>query len=171
MRQRKNITNMLAKRSQLWLDVSCGDTTPPGYVGMNHTSGNKVDVVHDYRKTPWPFPGETFTRLVMSRVVERIPPEILFRVMDEGWRVLRPSGLLLIASPYAGSWAERADPFVVKAWNEGTPSCFDPEYPLYYFYKPKPWRIESTSWTADGNLEVALRKRMDANVEPVCEKK
>jgi predicted SAM-dependent methyltransferase len=156
---RPSLAKLLAQRTHVWLDVACGESRPDGYLGMNPTPGDKVDVVHDYRATPWPFPAETFTRLVMSKVVERLLPETLFKVMDEAWRVLKPNGLLMVSTPYAGSWGSQADPYVLHAWNEGTPSCFDPAYPFYNIYKPKPWRIEQNVWHADGNLEIAFRKR------------
>jgi hypothetical protein len=153
------LTKLLGKRSHVWLDVACGGIRDADYLGMNPTAGPVVDVVHNYRKTPWPFPKETFSRLVMRGVVERLPVHLVIPVLDEAWRVATERGVLLITTPYAGSWATHADPLIVHAWNEGTPSAFDPDYPLYQLYKPKPWKIDQTVWHADGNLEIALRKR------------
>jgi hypothetical protein len=155
----KLLKSLLENRKHVWLDVCCGESRPPEYLGMNPTPGDMVDIVHDYRVTPWPFPKETFTRLVMAKIVERLEPDKLIPVMNEAWRVLKPNGLLMVSTPYAGSWGSHADPFVIHAWNEGTPSCFDPEYPFFQMYKPQPWKIEHNVWHADGNLEVAFRKR------------
>jgi intein/homing endonuclease len=43
--------------------------------------------------------------------------------------------------------------------SEATWSYFDPAFPLYGIYQPKPWKIETLNWATEGNMEVVLRKR------------
>lgn len=145
--------------AQRWLDVACGSNKQQGCCGMDKRKLDGVDVVHDLEEVPWPFEDETFTRIIASHIVEHLKPWLLVEIMDEAWRILRPEGVLLIATPYAGSYGFHQDPTHVHGWNEATPTYFDPEKPLYAIYMPKPWKIVQNVWRADGNLEVALEKR------------
>ena len=149
----------LVEKQQLWLDVGCGDAKSEGYVGMDCRKVEGVDVVHDAEVLPWPFDGETFTRILLSHVMEHLKPWLVVDIMDEMWRVMKVEGVLMLAMPYPGSHGHWQDPTHIKPWNETTPRYFDPDCELYAIYKPKPWKIEGNVWRADGNIEIALRKR------------
>jgi len=149
----------LKKKSQLWLDVGAGDNPQPGCVAMDKRKRPGIDVVHDAEKTPWPFESDTFDRIIMSHIMEHLDPKRVNFIMDEMWRILKPHGCLMIAMPYAGSFGFYQDPTHIKAWNEATPTYYDPDYPLYNIYKLKPWKIKANVWHMDGNLEVAFEPR------------
>ena len=140
------------------LDVGCGDSKTPGAVGMDRRARLGVDIVHDCEVLPWPFKDETFDRIILSHLVEHLKPWLMVDIMDELWRVMKPKGQLLIATPYAGSFGFYQDPTHIKAWNEATPTYFDSAYPLYEVYKPRPWRLEQNIWRDMGNLEILMVK-------------
>jgi SAM-dependent methyltransferase len=150
----------LKEHSQLWLDVGCGEAKQQNCVGMDRRALPGVDYVHDLEVVPWPFEAGTFSRIVMSHVMEHIKPWLVIDVMNEMWRVMKVDGVLLMAMPYPGSHGHWQDPTHIKPWNETTPRYFDPDCPeLYEIYKPSPWKIEGCAWRSDGNIEIVLRKR------------
>jgi len=147
------------KKRQLWLDVGCGDNKQPHCIGMDKRKVDGVDVVHDCEIIPWPFASNTFDRIIMSHLVEHLKPWLILDIFDEMWRIMKPDGELMIATPYAGSFGFWQDPTHIKPWNEATPTYFDPDYPLYQIYKPKPWKIRINSWHSNGNMEIVLSAR------------
>lgn len=91
------------------------------------------------------------------------PGPIFIRLMDEIWRILKPGGQFMIALPYAGSPGYWQDPSHVNGCNEATWAYFDPLEAgghLYKIYKPKPWKIQSSTWQLTGNAEIVLQKRI-----------
>ena len=66
----------------------------------------------------------------------------------------------MIATPYPGSRGYWQDPTHCNGWNEATWQYFDPRYPLYGIYQPKPWKIRKgfPVWQQQGNLEVVMEK-------------
>lgn len=94
------------------------------------------------------------------------PSTIFMRFMDEMWRLLKPDGQFMILCPYGGSLGYWQDPTHVNGINEVTFSYFDPLEPnsqgmLYRTYRPKPWKIEYSTWAQSGNIEVCLQKRRE----------
>ncbi len=160
-----NLEALKKKHGQLYLDIGAGDNPHPGAVAMDKRARENIDVVHEIEDTPWPFPPDSFDKIIASHVIEHLKPWCMVDVMDEAWRVMKVDGEFLIAMPYAGSFGFYQDPTHTKAWNEATPAYFDPEYKgghLYQVYKPKPWRVLINTWHADGNMEVVLKKRAEA---------
>lgn len=89
---------------------------------------------------------------------------IFIRLMDEIWRILKPGGQFIAAFPYAGSSGFFQDPTHINNINEATLAYFDPLEAggyLYKIYKPKPWKILSSSWSMVGNMEIVLEKRKE----------
>lgn len=142
----------------IWLDVGCGDHKHEGTIGMDRREVQGVDIVHDLESIPYPLPDECCRRILASHIVEHLNPAKMVSIMDEWWRLMKPYGQLIIAMPYAGSPRFHQDPTHIHAWNETTPSYFDPAHPLYDVYKPKPWHIDQCAWHSIGDLEVILSK-------------
>lgn len=157
----RRVSELLATRSQtsLSLDVGCGDWKQEGCIGMDMRDREGVDVVHDAEVLPWPFQDDTFTKVILSHVMEHLNPKLHVLIMDEIWRVTKPGGVVMLAMPYPGSMGHWQDPTHIKPWNEATPTYFDPEHSLYTVYRPKPWKIEANVWRQDGNIEIVMRKR------------
>jgi SAM-dependent methyltransferase len=105
------------------LDIGCG-THKRGTVGMDAFPAPCVDVVHDLRQVPWPFEDASFDRVEAHQVLEHIPregaehDEVLFRVMAEAHRVLKPGGSFGIDVPHEESPHAMGNPFHHRTFNE-----------------------------------------------------
>lgn len=150
----------LWSRKGIRLDVGCGEGKQPGFVGMDIRQLPGVDIVHNIEVFPWPLGSESCVLIVASHVVEHIKPWFSISFMDECWRLLEENGELAISTPYPGSRGFWQDPTHCNGWNEATWQYFDPAYPLYGIYKPKPWKIRKgfPCYQVQGNLEVLLTK-------------
>lgn len=160
----KGYDTLLKEKGGIRLDIGCGSSKQPGFVGIDKMALPGVDIVHDLEKTPWPLPDNCVIQALASHVLEHIDPAqgTFLRVMDEIWRVLKPGSRFMFAVPYAGSPGYWQDPTHCNGITERTLWYFDPLAKggaLYGFYKPKPWNIITNAWTIDGNLEAVLEKR------------
>jgi SAM-dependent methyltransferase len=109
----------------LRLDLGCGYSKPPGYIGLDNLVGegaqikneaNAPDILMDLNREPLPFPDESCEEVRSSHFLEH---SILDHVIDESHRVLRPGGSFRFAVPYANS-AEGMFPghtiFLTEKW-------------------------------------------------------
>lgn len=142
------------------LDIACGGNKQEGFFGIDIRPLPGVDLVHDLEKFPWPLESNRFIIAVASHYIEHIKPWLSIEFMGEVWRVLQVGGTFCAATPYPGSRGFWQDPTHCNGWSEVTFQYFDPEYPLYQIYKPKPWKIKKgfPVWQPNGNLEVILEK-------------
>lgn len=142
------------------LDIGCGANKNPGFTGMDKRKLKGVDIVHDIEKFPWPLANESCLQVVGSHIVEHIKPWLMIDFMNEIWRVMKPKGRLALAMPYGVSFGFVQDPTHCNPCNEATWQYFDPGFPLYNIYQPKPWKILKgfPVWSANGNLEVLMEK-------------
>lgn len=145
------------------LDIGSGPNAQPGWVGMDIRPLPGVLIVHDFEQFPWPLPDACVIRAVASHVVEHVHPARFGFVhwMNEAWRVMKPNGQLAIVTPHGRSDGYLQDPTHCNPCNEATWAYFDSKHPsqLWTIYRPRPWKIESLSWSPAGNIEVLLRKR------------
>lgn len=157
-----NIEQLLQQNSGIRLDIGCGASKQPNFVGIDIRPLPGVDIVHDLEDVPWPLPDECVLVAVCSHVVEHINPHKFGFVnfMNELWRVMKPDGEIAIACPHGSSQGFLQDPTHVNPINETTFAYFDPTHPsgLYRFYTPKPWKIKYISWNPTANIEVVLVK-------------
>lgn len=157
----KEIRDLIKKKTKATkprFDVGCGGAKQPGFIGMDKRNCLGVDIVWDVEVVPYPIPQESFSVILASHLVEHLKPWLMIDIMNEWWRLLEVSGQLWLAMPYPGSFGFWQDPTHIKSWNEATPFYFDPKQFLYSIYKPKPWKIISNSWNANGNIEIVLEK-------------
>lgn len=105
---------------------------------------------------------------IAEYIGEPDPGPIFMRFMDEVWRIMKPGGQFMFTVPYAGSAGFWQDPTHCNGINQNTMIYFDPDYQrpgyennLYRIYHPKPWKILQNMWNSNGNLEVALEKRVE----------
>lgn len=153
---------MAKKKAKLnqgyFLDVGCGNNCQKGFVGMDKRPLENVQIIHDAEVFPWPLDSESCEVIVCSHLIEHIKPWIQIDFMNECWRLLKPGGVLMIATPYATSFGYMQDPTHCSPWNEATPEYFASNRFLYSIYQPKPWKIDRLSYDKHFNLEVAFRK-------------
>lgn len=150
-------------KSGIRLDIGCGDNRQPNFVGMDKRRLKGVDIVWDVQKVPYPIPAGSCFQVLMSHLWEHIEPKNRMKVMDEIWRIIKPGGQLLLAAPYATSIGAFQDPTHYPCPNEATFTYFDPQYPLYGIYKPKPWKLVRNNYQLNGNVEIILEPRKDNN--------
>lgn len=157
----------LEEMKSIRLDVGCGENKQEGFVGMDARLLKGVDIVHNVEEFPWPLPDNCCSLIVCSHLVEHIKPEFSIAFMDECWRVLKAKGDLAVSTPYPGSRGYWQDPTHCNGWNEATWQYFDPTYPLWTIYKPKPWKIREgfPVWQVQGNMEIVLSKRSEEDTE------
>ena len=150
----------IKKWSGIRLDIGAGENVQKGFVGMDKRKLDGIDIVHDLEKFPFPLEDESCLTIVGSHIVEHIKPWLFMDFMNELWRIMKPEGQLMLALPYAGSFGYWQDPTHCNGCNEATFQYFDPKYPLYGIYKPKPWKLEKgfPMWQNNGNLEVLMEK-------------
>lgn len=158
------------------LDVGCGGNKQLGFVGMDKRQvkgadgKDIVDIVHDIEVFPWPIDDETVLDIMCSHIIEHIKPWLMIDLMNEMWRVMKPAGQLIVSMPYGVSFGYVQDPTHCNACNEATWQYYDPRFPLYGIYRPKPWLISMgfPQWRINGNLEVLMRKLTEADGERVA---
>ncbi len=151
---------LIKKNQSIRLDIGCGENKQKGFIGLDARQLKGVDIVHDLETFPYPLPNGCCTMIVGSHIIEHIKPWHSISLMNELWRISKVGGQLALSTPYPGSRGFWQDPTHCNGWNEATFQYFDPRYPLYTIYKPKPWHIENgfPCWQANGNLEVLLEK-------------
>lgn len=162
----KGIEDLIKREQGIRLDIGCGASKKPTWVGIDMLALPGVDIVHDLESTPWPLPDNCVLMATASHVLEHINPVkgIFIDVMNEIWRVLKPGAQFAFVVPYAGSHGYYQDPTHCNAINETTMLYFAPitqegqMSPLYQFYRPKPWKIEFQAIDRNGVLECVLSK-------------
>ena len=164
----------LSAKTGILLDLGCGGNKQgPQWVGMDKRKLPGVDIVHDIEKLPYPFEDESVLTCITSHVLEHMKPWLMLDIFNEVWRIMQVGGQWIIGVPYGVSHGFVQDPTHVKPFNESTFYYFDP-YPkdlgwydgatgsfniLYDIYKPKPWKILTSYWSMNGNMDVVLEKR------------
>lgn len=122
------------------LDIACGSAKANGWVGIDIAPIQGVDIVHDLLAFPWPIPDNSVREARCFHFVEHIPAlcwccrnqqDPLFAFMDELYRIMVPSGTVLIESPHSSSIRAWQDPTHRRGINEDT-----------FAYADKSWREE-----------------------------
>lgn len=115
------------------LNLGCGEkgfkSNPDGdaWVNLDVKPFGGVDVVHDIRQCPWPFPDQTFDHVLADNILEHMAPgEEFVGVINELNRVLKVGGTAMIIVPHCHSQGAVQDPthkmlFVPRSvmyWNQ-----------------------------------------------------
>jgi len=155
-----NLEKLLKNKQGIQLDIGCGETKRANFIRLDKRKLPGVDIVHDLEKFPYPLPNNCCLTIIGSHIIEHIKPSLTIQLFDELWRIMKFDGRLALSTPYAGSRGYWQDPTHINGFNEATFQYFDPSYPLYSIYKPKPWRIIKgyPMWHVAGNLEVVMEK-------------
>lgn len=70
----KEIEQLIKDNQGIRLDVGCGESKSPGFVGLDILPLPGVDIVWDIERTPWPLPDECAISAVASHVLEHLNP-------------------------------------------------------------------------------------------------
>ena len=114
----------------LKLDLACGQSRREGFVGVDRTAMDGVDVVHDLDVRPWPWPDAMIEEVHCSHYIEHTSDLILF--MEEMGRILIPGGKATLIAPYYTSMRAWQDPTHRRAICEAT-----------FLYFNKGWRHQN----------------------------
>lgn len=118
------------------LNLGCGRNPWDGWVNLDRKPGAGVDLVATVGVDPIPLPTSSMSLVLANQVLEHIPD--IISAMREIHRVLEPNGVLVAATPYAGSNGAWEDPTHVRAFTEHSWGFFDrrmytiPDQPGYY---------------------------------------
>ncbi|MGW8301317.1 MAG: class I SAM-dependent methyltransferase [Desulfobacterales bacterium] len=150
----------LSSKRGILLDIGAGETRRRGFVTLDKRRLAGIDIVHDLEKFPYPIDDNICLTIVASHVVEHIKPWLMIDFFNELWRIAKLDGQLAISMPYGYSDGFLQDPTHCNMCNYATWQYFDPRFPLYNVYKPRPWQIERgfPQWQESGNMEVLLTK-------------
>jgi SAM-dependent methyltransferase len=66
-------------------------------IALGATRG--VDLTQCALSSPLPFADEHFRTVFMNQVIEHLEPPVAHNSLNEAWRVLRPGGMIYVASP------------------------------------------------------------------------
>lgn len=124
------------------LEIGCGRSKTPGFVGMDRFAFAEVDIVHELETFPWPLPNSrepipdsSVSEIRASHVLEHVRD--LTGVMEEACRILEPGGLFTIVVPYYKHEGAFADPTHVRFFTERTFHYFTEGEPLNYYSKAR----------------------------------
>ena len=161
--QTKATYEVLKEKGGILLDVGSGTTRRKGFVHMDIRPLDGIDIVWDFEKFPWPLPDESCITVTANHVVEHIKPWVFIDWMNEIWRITKADGQLAISMPYGVGPRFLQDPTHCNACNETTWQYFDPRFPLWQVYEPKPWHIDPAFpiYRVHGDMEVVMTKAND----------
>lgn len=143
----------------IMLDIGCGKNKEQNFVGMDKRPLEGVDIVHDLEVFPYPLKDESCLTIAAKHIIEHIKPWTMVDFMNELWRILKPGGRLAIVLPYGVNQFFIQDPTHCNPCNQATWQYYDPAYPLYQVYEPKPWKLVHNSFQVTGMMEVIMEKR------------
>jgi len=153
------------KAKGILLDIGCGEIQRPNFIRLDKRKLPGIDIVHNLEVIPYPLPDNCCLTIVASHILEHIKPWLFHDVMNELWRITKVDGNLAVSAPYAGSPGYNQDVTHCARIIEATFMYFDPKYPLYTGYRPKPWKIRKgfPVWQVTGNIECVMEKMKDGD--------
>lgn len=115
------------------LNLGCGTDIRSGWVNLDKTKLEGVDVVHDIEKLPLPFEGGCFDEILCSDVLEHVEYIPLLKDLH---RVLKPGGVLTVKVPHFTSADNYVDPTHRKMFSFRTFEYFieDAAYHRSYYF-------------------------------------
>ena len=93
------------------LHLECGKNILDGWINLNSTDREGVDVVYDIRtakKDPMPFKDNSIDEIFGRHVLERVPD--LLPLMEELHRIAKPNAKAVFHMPYGSSDNAWEDP-------------------------------------------------------------
>jgi hypothetical protein len=103
--------------AELKLNLGAGEHHIEGYIGVDlypptdPAPGDAKYVVHDLRKTPWPWKDNSVDDIVVNYVIGFFDGVERIAFIEECWRVLKDGAQVTIKSPHWMSMRSVSDPF------------------------------------------------------------
>ena len=98
------------------LDLGCGTAKVPGAIGVDRFPLEGVDVVHDLREFPYPFPDNEVDVVYLNDVIEHLPDTI--GTMEEVYRICKSRAKVFIRVLNWNSPLMWSDPTHVRAFTD-----------------------------------------------------
>lgn len=140
---RKQIRALVASHKPIKLDLGCGRSKLPGFLGIDARKAPGVDVAWNLESFPWPLPDNCAEFVRMSHFWEHVKPWLTLSFMEEMHRVCRDGARVLIISPYGAEFRFVQDPTHCNPSNELTFLYWDSAHPLWSIYEPSVFHLES----------------------------
>lgn len=152
----------LAPGTPLRIDLGCGTSKKPGFLGCDRRQFPGVDVVMEMTKR-WPWRDSTVDEAYMSHVLEHFTGPQRVHIFNELYRVLKPGGYATIVTPH---WAS------MRAYGDFT-HAWPPVSEFLYEYVSRKWRLTNApdndiQWHPQGykcDFEVVVRYTLHAAIE------
>lgn len=118
----------------LKLNLGCGDKRIEGFLNVDHSPECKPDKLLDLEVTPWDFPEDAASHVVMSHVLEHLgqTPRAFLAIMQELYRICRNDAVVEITVPHPFHDNFVSDPTHVRAITPMTLALFDREQNLQW---------------------------------------
>lgn len=110
------------------LNAGCGGDYKEGWINLDYINNGTVDVVHDLRQTPLPFPDGHFDYILLKDTMEELPKEAIHSLILDFHRLLKTDGELEIITPWGYVFGVQA----VSSFTEHSLNMF--------LENPIPWR-------------------------------
>jgi predicted SAM-dependent methyltransferase len=111
------------------VDLCCGIHKPEGFIGVDHFSGDNVDIVADLTQR-FPFEDNAVDILRAHDALEHLPDRI--HTMNEIWRICKPGATVDIFVPSTDGRGAFQDPTHVSYWNINSFLYYSVDHPAYY---------------------------------------
>ena len=121
----------------------------------------EIDVIHNLNYVPWPWPDDSFDEIQAISIFEHLGITLV-QAMDECWRILKPSGQLIVKYPLWNTPTVHDDPTHRWYWSERVLEIFDPETKYgrdHPYYTLKKWEILDSGIIKQRNVKARLRPR------------
>ena len=112
------------------LNLGCGNDIREGWINLDNSKSDGVDVVHDLNELPLPFEDEKFDIVLCKNVLEHVNYQPL---INDIHRILKTGGLLGIRVPHFTSKSNYGDPTHIHKFSANT---------FYFFTERKEFGYE-----------------------------
>lgn len=125
-----------------------------------------IDVAHDLTSFPWPWTDGSIDAVIAIDVFEHLKDVDVQTWLDECWRILTPSGLLIMRVPAWTNPLSYRDPTHYRVFHEESFSYWDPDHNLYeyfgryYFQESGRWWRVRRAFREFEDLRFDLEKRV-----------
>ena len=109
------------------LNLGAGEFIMEGFINVDISAREGVDVVHNLDTFPYPFKDNEFDYIIMRHVIEHLNNTV--EAMGEIYRICKKDGMVKISFPYHSHPNAWVDPTHKKCLTEETMRYFSKENP------------------------------------------
>ena len=113
------------------LNLGCGASKEPGYIGVDKVKLPTVDVIHDLDIYPYPFEDNSVDEVICSHILEHL--QDINKTMEEIYRICKPNASVIVRAPYYKSHYAFGDSTHRHFFTEQSFIYFDSSHPLSYY--------------------------------------